>query len=46
MTTTVPPGVAELTGIMAYADFATSASASVRRPWPELPPASFTRPSR
>ncbi|NUL02342.1 hypothetical protein HRW07_03590 [Streptomyces lunaelactis] len=30
MTTTVPPGLAELTEIMAYADFATSASASVR----------------
>ncbi|MEU0072539.1 GNAT family N-acetyltransferase [Streptomyces sp. NPDC006332] len=30
MTTTVPPGLAELTEIMAYADFATSASMSVR----------------
>lgn len=30
MTTTVPPGLAELTEIMAYADFATSASTSVR----------------
>ena len=32
MTTTVPPGVAELTDIMAHADFATSASASVCSP--------------
>ncbi|MCF3172248.1 hypothetical protein IPZ61_02735 [Streptomyces sioyaensis] len=30
MTTTVPPALAELTEILAYADFATSASASVR----------------
>jgi GNAT superfamily N-acetyltransferase len=30
MTTTVPPGLAELTEIMAYADFATSAPTSVR----------------
>jgi GNAT superfamily N-acetyltransferase len=30
MTTTVPPGVAELTEIMAYTDFATSAPASVQ----------------
>ncbi|MFI6704647.1 GNAT family N-acetyltransferase [Streptomyces sp. NPDC050509] len=30
MTTTVPPGLAELTEIMAYVDFATSASTSVR----------------
>jgi hypothetical protein len=30
MTTTVPPGLAELTEIMAYTDFATSAPTSVR----------------
>ncbi|MFJ1805608.1 MULTISPECIES: hypothetical protein [unclassified Streptomyces] len=30
MTATVPPGLAELTEIMAYADFATGASTSVR----------------